>query len=170
MVKVLSVKNPWSFLICHGIKDIENRTWDTKHRGELYIHSSGQPIEFISLDHLPLQMEKEILKKRTEAIEKGIITEYIETIEQLRKIPFTEETKSVKELQIFNFQYQEKNKKEYFISKAIIGKVDLVDIVRDSKSVWANPDCFHWVIKNPVLFSKPVTMVKGRLKIWNYIS
>lgn len=27
--------------------------------------------------------------------------------------------------------------------------VELVDVVKDSKSVWAEPDCFHWVVRNP---------------------
>jgi hypothetical protein len=39
-VKVLSVKQPWAYLIFHG-KDIENRTWKTNYRGELYIHASN---------------------------------------------------------------------------------------------------------------------------------
>lgn len=41
---VLSVRNPWSTLICQGIKDVENRSYPTEHRGRLYIHSSGDPM------------------------------------------------------------------------------------------------------------------------------
>ncbi|MDR1902371.1 MAG: hypothetical protein LBQ88_08850 [Treponema sp.] len=50
-MKVLSVKNPWAYLIIHGfdfgpeiggflIKDVENRTWYTGYRGPLLIHCS----------------------------------------------------------------------------------------------------------------------------------
>jgi hypothetical protein len=50
-MKVLSVKNPWAYLIIFGfdfgpeiggfkLKDIENRTWETKYRGPLLIHVS----------------------------------------------------------------------------------------------------------------------------------
>jgi hypothetical protein len=50
-MKVLSVKNPWAYLIIYGfdfgapmggfkIKDVENRTWETKYRGPLLIHAS----------------------------------------------------------------------------------------------------------------------------------
>jgi hypothetical protein len=50
-MKVLSVKNPWAYLIIYGfdfgapmggfrIKDVENRTWETKYRGPLLIHCS----------------------------------------------------------------------------------------------------------------------------------
>ncbi|MDR2425267.1 MAG: ASCH domain-containing protein [Prevotellaceae bacterium] len=37
-MKVLSVKNPWAYLICIGVKDVENRSWTTKYRGTLLIH------------------------------------------------------------------------------------------------------------------------------------
>lgn len=36
----LSVHQPWAWLITHGIKDIENRTWSTKVRGRIQIHAS----------------------------------------------------------------------------------------------------------------------------------
>lgn len=39
-MKALSVKQPWAWLICRGIKDIENRTWFTRYHGDLLIHAS----------------------------------------------------------------------------------------------------------------------------------
>lgn len=39
-MKVLTVKQPWAYLIIHGGKDIENRKWSTKFRGRILIHSS----------------------------------------------------------------------------------------------------------------------------------
>ncbi len=36
----LSVQQPWASLICRGIKDIENRTWQTDYHGRLYIVAS----------------------------------------------------------------------------------------------------------------------------------
>jgi hypothetical protein len=38
-MKALSIRQPWSYLICAGYKDIENRTWPTKFRGRVYIHA-----------------------------------------------------------------------------------------------------------------------------------
>lgn len=35
----ISVRQPWAWLIVTGHKDIENRTWDTRHRGPLLIHA-----------------------------------------------------------------------------------------------------------------------------------
>jgi len=39
-IKVLSVKQPWAWCIFNAGKDVENRTWETIYRGELYIHAS----------------------------------------------------------------------------------------------------------------------------------
>ncbi|MBO4633255.1 MAG: ASCH domain-containing protein [Lentisphaeria bacterium] len=38
-IKVLSVRQPWAWLICAGYKDVENRSWKTNYRGRLYIHA-----------------------------------------------------------------------------------------------------------------------------------
>lgn len=40
-MKCLSIRQPWAFLVCVGAKKIENRTWDTKHRGLIAIHAGG---------------------------------------------------------------------------------------------------------------------------------
>lgn len=39
-IRVLSIRQPWAWLIMHGGKDIENRTWTTKIRGRVFIHAS----------------------------------------------------------------------------------------------------------------------------------
>ena len=39
-MKALSVRQPWAWLIVNGHKDIENRTWATRHRGPFLIHAS----------------------------------------------------------------------------------------------------------------------------------
>jgi hypothetical protein len=35
----LTIRQPWAWLIVHGFKDIENRTWSTAYRGRLGIHA-----------------------------------------------------------------------------------------------------------------------------------
>lgn len=37
-MKAISIKQPWAWAIFHG-KDVENRSWATKFRGELLIHA-----------------------------------------------------------------------------------------------------------------------------------
>ncbi len=41
-LKALSIKNPYAFLIAAGIKDIENRSQPTKHRGKIFIHATAK--------------------------------------------------------------------------------------------------------------------------------
>lgn len=38
-MRILSVQQPWSWLIVHGLKDIENRDWTHYYRGPLLIHA-----------------------------------------------------------------------------------------------------------------------------------
>lgn len=42
-MKAISIKNPYAIQILQGAKNIEYRSWDTKHRGELLICSSANP-------------------------------------------------------------------------------------------------------------------------------
>ncbi len=51
---------------------------------------------------------------------------------------------------------------------SIIGQVDIVDCIQDSKSIWAIPGQWHWVLKNAIMYAKPVPNVKGQLGLWNY--
>jgi hypothetical protein len=39
-MKALSIRQPWAWLIIHGGKDIENRTWHTKYRGRFLVHAA----------------------------------------------------------------------------------------------------------------------------------
>ena len=40
-MKALSIKQPWAWLVTHGLRDIESRDWPTKFRGRIYVHASG---------------------------------------------------------------------------------------------------------------------------------
>lgn len=48
---------------------------------------------------------------------------------------------------------------------AIIGHVELVDIVTSSSSRWAEPGQYHWLLAQPVALASPVP-AKGRLGLW----
>ncbi|PXX71837.1 ASCH domain-containing protein [Pseudomonas sp. LAMO17WK12:I10] len=39
-MKALSIRQPWAWLIVHGGKDIENRSWHTKYRGRFLVHAA----------------------------------------------------------------------------------------------------------------------------------
>ena len=40
MTKAISIRQPWAWLIVNGYKDIENRSWPTRLRGEVLVHAS----------------------------------------------------------------------------------------------------------------------------------
>jgi hypothetical protein len=69
-MKVLSVKNPWAFLIIHYGKDIENRTRKTNYRGRIAIHASKKSDEgaYQMLSENPVMGAalKEIKERRAE--------------------------------------------------------------------------------------------------------
>lgn len=44
-MKILCTMEPWGWLIVNGHKDIENRVWQTKYRGELYISTTKKPYD-----------------------------------------------------------------------------------------------------------------------------
>lgn len=41
-MKAITIKQPWASLIVDGIKDVENRTWNTNFRGRVLIHSASK--------------------------------------------------------------------------------------------------------------------------------
>src|SRR4051794_36148441 len=40
-MKCLSIRQPWAFFVCVGVKSIENRSWNTQYRGEVAIHAGS---------------------------------------------------------------------------------------------------------------------------------
>ena len=48
-MRVLTIKNPWATLIVNNYKEYEFRSWKTKYRGKILIHSS-QNLEKNMLD------------------------------------------------------------------------------------------------------------------------
>lgn len=55
-IRALSIRQPWAWLIVHGHKPVENRTWPTAHRGDTLIHASKLfDVDGLAsvLDHFP---------------------------------------------------------------------------------------------------------------------
>ncbi|MBE7499735.1 MAG: ASCH domain-containing protein [Verrucomicrobiales bacterium] len=43
-LRALSIRQPWAWLIVNGYKDVENRSWPTRHRGPLLIHAGASQV------------------------------------------------------------------------------------------------------------------------------
>ena len=42
ITRALTLRQPWAWAVAAGHKDVENRTWQTPHRGWLAIHAGGE--------------------------------------------------------------------------------------------------------------------------------
>ena len=47
-MRAITIQQPWASLIMAGIKDVENRSWSTPHRGPLAIHA-GKLIDQVGM-------------------------------------------------------------------------------------------------------------------------
>jgi hypothetical protein len=157
-MKVLSVKNPFSYMIVFGIKDVENRTWKTDYRGKLLIHSCGD----IDYCVLPNELiDKKTLKEVKE------LNKLDKTPEEYRKICSPLCLKYL-DLYLKCDKTFFENEKEYYMKKGyIIGEVKLVDIVKNSKSPFAEKRQYHWILENPKVYKNPIK-IQGKLRLWDY--
>lgn len=119
-ITVLSVRQPWAWLLCAGLKDVENRNWRTNYRGELFIHA-GKSFDWDALWWLSQATTTQL------AGLKALKHFGIRFGESERESVITA------------------HKDEF---GAIVGKVDLIDCGR-SPSVWAQPEAkYHWTVRS----------------------
>ena len=137
-MKAISVKNPWAFLVCIGIKPIENRTWPTKFRGRVLIHASGQ------LCNPEFTEEQERQIKRLMPVNdvwrgniQGAIIGSVEIVDC-----------------VFNHE-------SIWAERGMITFLDKYGNVKDKP-------VYNWVLKNPIMFETPIYNVKGKLSFWEY--
>lgn len=68
------MKQPWAWLICAGLKDVENRNWRTKFRGRIYVHASKATDEFLSGNLIIERLDEEQLQRyRAARMDRGAI-------------------------------------------------------------------------------------------------
>jgi hypothetical protein len=171
-MKTLSVRNPYALLLCAGIKDVENRGYSTKHRGPLLIHATGVGCSWLNSSDMPRGLKRRIRQAADDDIDKSLWDKDVAAFDMIIRrcvshyhLPDDmDEVKDPKQALVDAL-------KKYgppFPEGSIIGQVDLIDIVTDSKSEWALPYKKHWIIENPILFDTPIKNVKGRLNLWDF--
>ena len=168
-MKTLSIRCQYAYQICLGIKDIENRSWRTEYRGKLLIHASGKerafelqhncwPPEVLKdlkskkfvIDHILQPNAPEYIKKIYDAYYSVILPHYgFSTMDEF-------------------YEHLPKLENPLFITQAIIGEVKLSEIVVNHSSVFAEPNFYHWILTNPILYDKPIVSVKGKLRLWEF--
>lgn len=120
-VRVLTVRQPHAHLLIHGapnagVKDVENRSKRTRHRGTLLIQASAK-------------------------VDRAAYADYI--AEGVELLPAGE-----------------------LVLGAIIGAVQVIGCVRDSRSPWAIPGYWHWMTATPCA-ADPVIPLKGQLSMFD---
>ena len=140
--KAISIKQPWAYLICAGIKDVENRTWPTKYRGRVYIHASAKPVgQYFEIDVFTAdQLNYLIQSKKINLIEKVQLSAIIGHVDIVDCV--------------INYDSIWAEQSDMFRRTHSAGIV-------------SNPPIYNWVLANPVLFDKPILNVKGKLSFWD---
>lgn len=140
-MKALSIKQPWSSLIAHGIKNIENRTWKTNFRGKILIHASAKPAGDI-LNLLNKQQQKKL-------------EDYLYTLGNLPGYP---ESAIIGEVEIV----------DCVINHPSIWAEKSEGFWNPIKGKWISRSkpIYNWVLANPILYKNPILNVKGKLSFW----
>ena len=149
-MKALSIKQPWAWLICSGLKDIENRTWPVGRRPQHGPYQSQCANFRIELPahiyvHAGLKVEQSAIPIRDRRLFGG--PEHGALISR-------EETKRMENEALWP------DGKIWKLS-AIIGEVTITACVTESHSPWFEGP-YGFVLKDPVLYDKLIPY-KGQL-------
>ena len=155
-MKALSVKQPWAYLICAGIKDIENRTWATKFRGRVYIHASGSHGKKFNINLTDEQMIAAFGSIADEVVngdfQFGAIIGHVDIIDCVINHSSIWAEKSM--------QLKKPLEQDYFAED---GTFFDVSFENDIYGYSNQKPIYNWVLANPVLFEEPILNVKGKL-------
>lgn len=147
--KALTVKQPWSFLICSGIKDIENRTWKCpqKYIGQrVLIHASGD--KKLNLSTLTREQYNDACDKfdwnsttvkPVDRWDRSAIIGSVEIVDCVINHPSIWAEKS-NPISFDEYGYPLEYEKKIY----------------------------NWVVADPILFEEPILNVKGKLGFWDY--
>lgn len=171
-MKCISVNLTPAYMLCAGVKTIENRTWNTSYRGDLLIHTTGdQDCYDFQLDEFaPPNVISEFEKFRHVTKETFpdlvSITDYTTILKSHNFPKYIENyAKFLNKLKHF---YSISISNPFFCVQQIIGKVTLENIIKDSKDPFADKNNYHWIVKDPILFKNPIPNIKGKLRLWDF--
>lgn len=161
-MKTITIKQPWASLICSGIKDIENRTWTTKFRGRVLVHSAAKSwlwhkvIQYLSPELREFAIKNKWTRTWLENLETGAIIGSVEIVDCVVNY---ESVWAEKSMQLSKPIYQ-----NYFDENGVFDEVQY----NNDKVDWMNQKpIYNWVLANPIMFSEPIP-AKGKLSFWEY--
>lgn len=143
-MKAISVKQPWAYLICAGIKDVENRTWKCpqKYIGErVLIQASAKAWTWHSVLNYLTDKTARIFEQM------GFNGKWLRNLQTSAIIGSV----VIKDCVI--------NHPSVWAEKTTIWP---------PKSGIPKETIYNWVLSDPILFDKPILGVKGKLSFWDY--
>lgn len=152
-MKAVTLTQPWASLVVYGYKQIETRSWATKHRGPIAIHASASKVSPVAhiepfasaliegwCRRAPEIYEKvpraELLRVVVDALPRGAI---LGTVDLQDTIVFGDVTEAT----IRNFSYS--------VHERAFGDF--------------SPGRKGWIFRNPRVFSTPIPRL-GSLGVW----
>lgn len=153
--------------------------YKTDFRGTVYIYSSGRYSITGMPDFrgLPVPVIHEFNEQMNAIEELARQARYINIPDRgVRIVLKDEEKQDERVIREYDFlarvyaYYRKHPDEAFFVSNALVGRVDLADITHHAVSPWAKENFFHWVLKNPKLFRHPIRSVRdpGRRGLWEY--
>ncbi|MPM64376.1 hypothetical protein SDC9_111262 [bioreactor metagenome] len=148
-MKVLSAKQPFAYLLCAGIKDIENRTWPLpeKYKNEWVLIHAGADRK---LNLMALTREQ-----YNNACDKFDWNGAMKPVDQWPRSSIIGAVKFTDCVINHPSIWAQKG----FIEKTFVRKYSL--------GVEKKP-IYNWVVSKAILSKKPILNVKGRLGFWDY--
>ena len=161
-MKILSIENPLAYFIIFGIKDVENFDWTTEYRGDVLIHTTGSTQKQLNYEPLPESVWNDYDKycqifdgsdQKNEEAWDYFYDGNCDTINE-----------RILALTALNDIYND-NKQSFLSGQSIIGIVELVDVVQNSSSPFAEEGLYHWVFKNPRILFPCIKNIPGDLNL-----
>lgn len=154
--KVLSVKQPWSYLLCIGVKNYENRTWrlPEKYKGErVLIHASAKPNADFSLPSMLSREQYKCAEKHTQGL--NALFAKFDTSAIIGSVRFTDCVINADSI------WAEKSE------EVVVDPLSGLSAYKRGDS-YSDKPIYNWKAEDAILFDKPILNVKGKLSFWDF--
>ncbi|TVQ26558.1 MAG: hypothetical protein EA383_05050 [Spirochaetaceae bacterium] len=161
------------------MQDVLNRPTKTDLRGRVYLHADG-PYTYSGVPDFgdrPLPVIAEFNRQMNQIEELEAESRFIRFPEHGIRVEIknedAQEPETLREYNLLARIYNHFRKTRdvpFFVSDAIIGHADLVDVTHSSHSIWAEDKMFHWVFASATLYTHPITGVRNRnaVPLWEW--
>jgi hypothetical protein len=153
-VKAISLQQPWATLVAMGLKQVETRSWSTKHRGRLAIHATKK----LPGSWHPFRDEHFI-----EALEPACgLNEF--GVPDLSKLPTGAVVAFVDVLDVID-TVEQVDALEEFVA---IGDMDARELARELAFGDFTPGRFAWVLGHVTPLRPPGFAFRGAQRLWEF--